>query len=376
MAPGTYIRRSIGKTLPLMLVIVLAVMLIAGIIALIDSIPLSIRTIYGYTKFSAGFSPRGDVSVLPSVIQKIKTEAPVPLERLMKFRASQAQVASIVGKWPFAVLGFDQDDMAYYLKRMGMTGLTGRLPADGAAEAVVSDPVAVNLKLKIGSVLLSPDEENSFSPVPVTVVGIAHTSEWLMLDSKSFQDRWFPPPIDLVMACAKTPADQATFDQWARSTFKGSRVEVFTYAEVQKQTNHMFAILFQLLNLVIAMLVLVITLMMGLLINIYQSQRLVEFGLLQAIGYTKRRLILRSLAENVLIVALGWVLGLFMAFWLLTVLRHLLMAPHAFALDVFDPTAYLYTVPVPVTILITACGSVFWRFRRFDPVAVVERRIV
>ncbi len=376
MAPSTFLFRNIGKTIPLALVIVLAVMLIAGIIALIDSIPLSIQIIYGNTKQSLGVSPRGNTELLPSLIKTIKTKSPVAIDRTIICRASTSQVESIVGRWPFVVLGLDLPDMKYYMHRLGTTSLEGSLPKNGAPEAVVSRPVATNLHLKIGSVVLGPDQENSYSPVPVKVVGIANTKQWFVLDTKAFQDQNYLPPINLAMVFAKNRAQQKQLDAWARKEFKGSKGQVFTYHDVEKQTQHMFHILFTLLNLVIAMLVLVITFMMGLLINIYQAQRLIEFGLLQAIGYTKKRLIARSLLENVLIVALGWSLGLVAAYSLLNVIGRVLMTPHAFALNVWDRLAYLYTIPVPLTVLITACGAVLLRFRKFDPVAVVERRIV
>ena len=53
-----------------------------------------------------------------------------------------------------------------------------------------------------------------------------------------------------------------------------------------------------------------------------------------------------------------------------------LMTPNAFALDVADPMALLYTIPVPIAILLVAVGTIWLRFRNFDPVAVVERRLV
>jgi len=43
----------------------LAVLLVTGVIALIDSIPESIRSIYSYSSAMLGISPRGDTSQTP-----------------------------------------------------------------------------------------------------------------------------------------------------------------------------------------------------------------------------------------------------------------------------------------------------------------------
>ncbi len=376
LAPGIYLIRNIGKSAPLAAVIMLAVLLVAGVISMIDSIPYSIRTIYGYSRQMLGVSPRGDPTLTPKILDDIKRNSPVPIERVMNCRVSTTQIQSIVGKWPFYVLGLGQDDMAYYLKRQGSDGLNGRLPKPGKPEVLVSETVARNLNLKLGSVLLGPDKDMSWSPYDVRVVGIAHTESWLIVNSIEYQRDNYFPPVDLGMVFAKDLHNQNILDHWAVKHFKGQRAAAVAYFQIEKDTDTMFKTLFEILNVVIGTLVIVITFMMGTLMNIYQTQRLVEFGLLQAIGYTKKNLIQRVMAETVCIVLIGWALGIGLSLSLLNVVKSLMMDPHAYALDIYDPIAYRYTIPLPVMILLVATLTVTLRFRKFDPVGVVERRLV
>lgn len=376
LAPRTYLVRNAGKTLPLIAVILLAVMLIMGIVSMINSIPYSIKTIYSYSQYSLGISPRGDPSMTPRIVEELKKRCPEPIERLMLARASGAQVRSIVGKWPFVVLGVTRNDMEYFLHKLKSTGVEGRLPERGKPEVIVSRPVARNLNLKIGSVLLSPETQEAYSPLPVKVVGIAQTDEWLMLNDFEYQEKNHFPPLDNVLVFAKDLDTQGRIDRWAIKEFKGERAQVFAYHVLEEQTNEMFAILYRILDVVIGTLVLVITFMMGMLMNIYQSQRLVEFGLLQAIGYTKRQLLGRVLAETAWVLALGWALGVGTSLALLSLVKRTLMDPHAFALAVWDPIAFRYTIPVPIAIALIGWFTVWTRFRNFDPVGVVERRLV
>ncbi len=387
LAPSTYLLRNAGKTIPLTGVIMLAILLVAGIISMIDSIPYSIRTIYSYSKEMLGVTPRGDPSLTPKIIEEIKRNSPVPLDRVMLCRASSSQVQSIVGKWPFVVLGLNQSDTLYYLKRQGSKRLIGRLPKPGAPEAIVSTPIAKNLGLRLddphgtkqqrdASVLLGPDKTDSYSPQYVKVVGIADTDRWLMVDSVEYQREHYLPPVDIALVFARNPADQDRLDHWADNRFKGQRAQIFAYFQIDKSTRDMFKTLYAILNIVIGTLVLVITFMMGMLMNIYQSQRLQEFGLLQAIGYTRKQLLRRVALESVAVVVLGWVLGVCLAFGMLNVVKTVLMDPKAYALDSLDPMAYRYTAPLPFAILIVALATVIIRFRRFDPVGIVERRLV
>jgi hypothetical protein len=53
-----------------------------------------------------------------------------------------------------------------------------------------------------------------------------------------------------------------------------------------------------------------------------------------------------------------------------------LMHPRAFAIDPLDSQAYLYTLPVPAAIFIVAAVTVATRFRKYDPVNILERRLI
>ena len=376
LSPLTYLLRNAGKTIPLTAVITLAVMLVSGIIAMITSSPYSIRTTYDYSREMVGITPRGDTSKTQSILNEVRQQSPIPIDRIIICRTANTQIHSIVGKWPFYVLGFEPDAMRYYLHRQLGDQFEGRLPNPGQPEAIISEPVARNLDLKIGSILLGPEKEESFSPRNVKVVGIAKTRRWLMLAPIDYSREYHFPPVDIGIVFAKNLEEQAKLDDWAIAHFKGRPVGVVAYKQILKNTDEMFTTLFAILNVVIATLVVVLTFMMGMLMNIYQTQRLVEFGLLQAIGYTKQRILSRVLMETIVVVVFGWILGVISAFGLLNLAKAVLMDPKAFELDVFDKVAFRYTLPLPVMILLTATVTSIIRFRNFDPVGIVERRLV
>lgn len=374
--PSVYLVRNASKTLPLMGVILLAVMLIAGIVSLINSIPLSIKTIFSYSKRYAGVTPRGDFSMTPVLKETIEAETPVALDRVMTVRGVDFEVRSIVGNWPFVALAMDQEDMRYYVDILGSRGMEGRYPEPGAAEVLVSSPLARNLGLSIGDVLLGPEKPEGYSPKEVRVVGVVDSTEWMAVIPIEYQRENHFPPIDALLVFAKEPGEQGAFDAWATERFKGERARLYTFAELEKQADQMFSILYQILNVIIGTLVVVITLMMGMLMNIHLGQRVQEFGLLQALGYTRKKILSRVLTETALVVAGGWAFGLAVAFGLLNLVKGWLMDPNAFALDPADQRAYLYTVPIPIAIFAVAVLTIVLRFSKFDPVGVVERRLV
>lgn len=371
-----YLRRNASRTLPLMGVIVLAVLLICAIVSLINSIPLSVKTIYKYTSLMMAVSPRGDASRTPEIRKYIEQNCPVPIGHISLCRASNTEVRSIVGRWQFAVIAFEPEDLKVMLKRMSVSSVNGRLPRAGQPETIISEPVSRNLNLKLGDSLLSPDKADAYSPQKVKVVGIAKTKNWFMFADKDYYQANHFPPIDFIIVTAKNPVDQPAMDRWTLHRFKGNRAQVISYLEIESQANEMFKTLYKILDVVIGILVIVITTMMAMLINIYLGQRTQEFALLQALGYSRRALVSRVIKETALVVLGGWVLGVLCSIGMLMLVDRVLMHPNAYALDLTDQTALSYTIPVPIAIFTAALLTLWTRFRNFDPVSVVERRLV
>ncbi|MBX3112731.1 MAG: FtsX-like permease family protein [Fimbriimonadaceae bacterium] len=373
---ATYLLRNKGKSLPLVGVIVLAVMLVSGIVSMMDSIPLSIRTIYSYSRHYAGLTPRGDPTQTERIKETVEQESPVKPDRIMYVRGLDLNVMSIVGKWPFVIIALKPEDFPYYMEHVGPGKLDGRLPRPGEAAVVLSEPVMRNLHVKLGDIILGPDKPEAYSPNEVRVVGMVHSPEWVAAMPYDYVAENHFPPVDALLVFAKDADEQRQFDHWAEKRFTGERARVFAYHKLEKDTAEMFNILYKILDVVIGLLVVVITIMMGMLISIFLAQRVQEFGLLQALGYTKRAILGRVMGEMTAVVVGGWVAGVLVAYALLNVVKASLMDPRAFMLDPLDRTAYMYTLPVPVAIYTVALATVLHRFRTFDPVAVVERRVV
>lgn len=354
----------------------LSVMLICGIVSLVNSIPFSIKTIYSHSKVYLGVTGRGDPKQVPELKKMIIEETPYTLEAISEIRGTDIVVKSIVGEWPFVILGLKPDDMKLLMSRSSVTRVDGRYPKPNEAAVIISEPVARNLDLKIGSVLLKPSDQDFYSPYEVKVVGIAQSTEWFAYIPYEYLAKNHFPPIDALIVLTKNPADQPKLDAWVTKRVEGLNARTFSYAEIEESANTMFSILYKILNVIIATLVLVITLMMSLLMNIYLSQRIQEFGLLQALGYTRGSILKRVFTETGILVLFGWVAGLGLAYLLLNLVRAQLLYPQAFAMAQFDRTAYLSTIPVPVAIFAMSILTILAKFRRFDPVSIVERRLI
>lgn len=352
----------------------LAVVTIACVVALLNSIDRTILKIYDYSRFFGAITPRGSERLDPR-LQAIVQRAP-GLGKVYITSVCSMNAQTIVGKMPFVLFGLKSDEMRFLAERCQLKLKEGRFPHEGQPEAILSETLAKNKKVGVGDVILSPLTPDQYAPIPVVVVGILEGETWLAMISYDFVRMNFYPPLDNLLIFAENPRDQPKLDRWLRDTFKGERARVWTYGELVEETHKAFRNLYFITGVVVTVISVMLAIMMGLLANIYFQQRLVEFGLLQAVGFTRRALLKRVTTETVIVVMLGWLAGAVFTYGVLWVLKLYIMEPRGLYLKPLDWIAYQYSLPVPLAVLIFALFTIGWRLRTFDPVAVVERRIV
>ena len=119
-----FLMRNPGRSLPLTLVLALAVLTIASVVALLNSIDRTILKIYDYNRYFAAITPRGS--------NKLKQELVEQIERAPYYAASYETVVcfmnaeTIVGKMPFVIFGLEQDQMEPLAARCRLTLREGR----------------------------------------------------------------------------------------------------------------------------------------------------------------------------------------------------------------------------------------------------------
>jgi ABC-type antimicrobial peptide transport system permease subunit len=107
---------------------------------------------------------------------------------------------------------------------------------------------------------------------------------------------------------------------------------------------------------------------------VFFAQRRDEFGILWAMGHSRRWLVLRTVGETVAVVVLAWLLGAAICLVGLVAMQIGLFAPKGMTLDFASPAPWVSTIPLPLTIIAVSAGLVVWMLSRLDPVSTIERR--
>ncbi len=372
--PWLYFRRNLGRTLPMTFVIVLAVVLVASVVSIVHSIDLTVFTLYGYNRYLTGLTPRNALTIDESEVAKIRK---LPeLGRLYPAHSYQTLIKTIFGKMPFPLFGLDAPGRQLIVARCRQRLVAGRMPAEGRPEAVISEDIAKNLGLKLGDVISNPNSEDSYAPIPIRLVGLLRGPVWLGLTSKSLVDANSPFTFTGYLAFAPTAdeAAQRRLDLAMVRVVDKANARVWRYGGLVREARSALSNLYLILNIIVGIIVFAISFVCGLLSNIYFTQRLPEVATLAAIGYARSQLLRRALGETSLLCILGWLLGIVLTVGLLWTVRAVALAPKGLLLDPFDPRAFAFTLPLPITITLFAVVTIGLRLSALDPVSIIERR--
>ena len=374
LSPLTYFHRNLGKTLPMVFVIMLSVTMVASVVSIIDSIDLTVFTLYGYNRFLTGVTPRNGLAIEADQLSKIRQ-----LPEMGDFYPTHSYtvlVKTIFGKMPFPLFGMEAKGRAELLQRCHVHLSQGRLPAEGTAEAVVSDDVARNLDLKVGDIISQPNSQDAYAPVPVHLVGLLHGPVWVGLTTKSFVDANSPFTWQGALCFAPTTdqSAQRRLDAAINRVTDKKLARVWQFSFLVEETRSALANLYLILNLITTLVVFAIAFVCALLSNIYFTQRLPEVATLSAIGYSRRQLLGRAFGETALLSVLGWGLGSLLTTGILYIILNFMLAPRGLLLNPIDLPAYMFTLPLPIAITLFAALTIGRRLSTLDPVSIIERR--
>lgn len=361
--------------MPLGFVIVLSVFLIASVVTIVNSIDLTVLTIYGYTRYFNPVIPKsGRLMVDAGSLDRI--ERTPGHSRTIDSSGFFININTVFGRLPFVCLGVSDTDRDYLIARVGDSLSEGRWPAMGMPEAVVSEGIVRNRRLKLGDVIASPTDTGTlFSvPEPVRLVGILRGPTWVAFTSKAYTDYAMPLIPHSVLVTAQDVNRQVSFGDALYSELDKSHVEVFSFHSLVSELRSTLSSMYLIMALVNGTVIFVVALMAGMLSNIYFTQRVSEFAVLAAIGLRRSTLIWHAVSETAILTSIGWIVGIGVTYVMMNALRRRVFEPRGMLIDPHDLFAYAYTLPIPVCITLFAVATLSIRLAQLDPVTIIERR--
>jgi ABC-type lipoprotein release transport system permease subunit len=279
------------------------------------------------------------------------------------------------------VYGVTEHDLPVLLESLGMQIVEGRLPRARSNELVLSAAIAANRGLHVGDVVGGKtDRDDNLIvddlPVEMVVTGILSPDRpWVGFASYEYL-RSHEAVSGRAPRLLLIPREgrKQELDRWLEASLASNQIGIATYATEEQEFQEMttsISLTFALLECMIAA---VAAVALATLNYVFVLQRKEEFGVLNAIGRSRLWLVSRLIGETGSAAGVGWIAGASVCGISLLGLQLLFYAPRGLNLSIFSLIPWLFTTPLPVSMVLASAVTVGRTLSRLDPVSVVERR--
>jgi hypothetical protein len=289
---------------------------------------------------------------------------------------SNLDINLLAGNAQFDLYGFDREGMQRLLTLYGDQVAIGRLPKPNASEIAVSEEIARSRHVWIGGKVGNDLDELDRLPDSFTVVGIIKGPTRLgvipldyMTEHYLFERRY-----QGLIVVPQPGHEQAVHDEVQR-LIGDQAFRLFDWPYIKGKIDSLIANLDGINRFLVLLVTVVLSLVVGLLNNLFFRQRMNEFGLLAAVGYSRWSLILRVVRESLGVVLVAWVVGVGLGIAVLSWFNLTFIVPHGLLMNVLDWNVLIvHTLPIPLMVFLFGMGTVAWQLLRLDPISIIERR--
>ena len=284
-----------------------------------------------------------------------------------------------------SIYGAAEDDWPVLVDLFEVELVEGRLPRARSNEIVISEAVALNRGLRVGDKVGGPVPEGNDGdnpligddvPTEMQVVGLLSRDDlWLGLASLEYLESHelaASRPVHLLIVPAE--GRKGELDAWLEDSVASAQTGVSTFDGQRRefaQIRRTMLLLFAAVECIIAM---VATVALAALNYIFFAQRRDEFGILHAVGRGRRWLVLRTVKETGSVVAVAWLIGAAVCVVSLIGAQAIIYAPRGLSVDLLNLAPWMFTLPIPLTVIVGGTSTVVRMLSRLDPVSVIERR--
>ena len=372
----TYHRRHRGRSTLLFGLISLAT---AGLyLAVALSWAIFIEPIRSNSMFLSRFSivwPTPD-GLDPAVIAQLRANPEV--EQVVPSILIQIGLPHVLGgesDW-FYLIGLDEADLPAIMEHCGAKLQQGDVVRPRTNGILLSEEVAANLNLEVGDTIHNTIDRERYGNIldPLQVVGILESDVNLgvvsleYLESHEMYSRRAPNALVLARE-----GREAAVEAFLLGDIQAAGNHVETLGTLAKRLQAEYRASLTLIIPSIALIAVAITLVVGAVNRIAFSQRLPEFGILNAAGYSRRWLTRRLTLETAVIAIASWLIGIGLSWLVLYGLKTTLFDPHGHDLTVVSLSPAMPVLLVPLSVIVFTLYTVDRTLSRLDAVAVVER---
>jgi hypothetical protein len=373
LSPWTYGRRNVRKILPTVIILTFVVMLVVVILSTLSGLRES-TLVYTreFDEWTLVF-PKRDTRLPKGLLAEVATHPAT--ERVIDSRNCFVRVKTLIGPMPFNLRAARREEMEYLLKRVGATLREGSLPRTGTSEVALHENIMKANGWSLGREFGIDVDEEDWMPGRFKVVGVLDGPVPVGVCSFEFLNNplqyAFSAKLWERVVVVSKPGRIAELNAYLRGL---KDVKVYDKTRAVDDVVQGFDRIILVFRFISIVLIGVVSLVVGLINNIFFAQRIDEFAILLAIGHTKRRLFRMVWGETAAMMTLSWVLGMALGLAIFAGFRTFVLLPRGIPVPFWHLGPLLVSAALPLVAQIFAVATVLGRLRKLDPVSIIERR--
>lgn len=295
-------------------------------------------------------------------------------EKIIPARMANINQAILLGGTSADVLIIRSEDMKLMMNRSNVNLIEGRMPLNGTKEIILHKKTAASNGVKIndtiGNDILFPLGKDD----RYTVVGIIDGASIINFASMAEGNNKEAYLMLSGMIALPKQGKITELNSFLESlSTKDARIFDINTAFLQYQDGLKVINLLKPILEIMVIIVLCITLGNLNYINFYQRRK--EFGVLTAIGYTKKQLYKKLLNEQISLAATSYIAGVLFSIFTAWILNVMVLATKGEELPLLDINSLALTLLIPVFVTIFSILPAIKAFRKMDCVAVIEGKM-
>lgn len=294
------------------------------------------------------------------------------VEQIYNAYCEETSISNIFGTTSSFVIFLSENDLNKMFSKSNFKLITGKMPSPLNYEIIMHETILKNKKLAIGDNLeLSSGTYKivgSYSGNSMLTLGIKNhkIEQYIELGSNienvHFAGIVIPKNSLEDMNFMIDEIDNSDFDSWTASDLKRQF----------KEQSKSFSVI---LSIIVFVVISSISSAIGVVLNTLYNGRIDEFGILNAIGYNKKRIISKYILKEIsLLIVFSWICGMIFSGIVLKIIDYKIFKPMGQTMPIFNIQSLLYTVVSLVVILIIAVVPIVVKLSKTDLISVIERR--
>ena len=361
------------RFLSIFISIVLSTVLIYLVQVLIDSaFSTSYKVFVEPQKYYSSITAKGRL-LDEKLVDEIKSLDSVKSVFPWVFRYTNFYI-NIGGNEGAKIFTVKHDDMLALMSLLELSLKEGRLPEPGTKEIAIHSLLAKNKNLRVGDKIGSNiDKEEAIYGERIivgliegeSIVSFESLETWLKDNEVSFE-------YMLGMGILPKEGKEAQLNRYLDSLHL-SGMDVRTFHSVSTQFLHNIENIKIMLTFINILVIVIVSFSTGFMCYIYFSQRRSEFGILNAIGYSRQQIVNRAFIEITGMNVIGFIAGILISLLAGAVIHIVSYEPRGQILQLWNPECLMKAACVPLFVTAFSVIPVWRMLKRLDPILIIER---